>query len=398
MERRNFLKYCALASGGALIPSYAWALFDRKKEWSTLSHRRLVVIQLAGGNDGLNTVVPFTNDIYYQARPNIAIKKSEVLKLSDELGFNKSMASLKDLYDKGFVSIINNVGYENPNRSHFRSTDIWQTASASNQYLSTGWLGRYINLSVAQPYSGIELDDSLSLILKGEKVNGIATKNPRLLFDNTRSPFFKELIDAHKILGDDNNLEYLYKTMQETEASARYIYRDYKSTTNHVEYPNNPFANQLKTTARLINSVEGTEVFFVSIGGFDAHANQIPRQNKLLKIYSDAINTFVKDLEKGDSFKDTLILTFSEFGRRVKQNAANGTDHGTANNVFIIGNDLKKAGFLNEAPNLAQLDQNGDLIYSVDFRSVYQTILRNWLGAGKYSGVLDGEFKDLGFV
>jgi len=395
MERRKFLRYMALAAGSTMLPSFAWA-FDHQQK--NKYPRRLVVIQLAGGNDGLNTIVPFNNDIYYQSRPNIAIHKSEVLKATDELGFNPNLKSLKAFYDKGQLSIINNVGYPNPNRSHFRSTDIWQTASGSNEYLDTGWLGRYISLGVGIPSSGIELDDSLSLILKGDKINGIATKSPKLLYSNAQSPFFQELLKSSKSVSGNTNLDYLYKTMREAESSAKYIYRSFKQSKNNVEYQKNPFANQLKITARLINSQIGTQVFFISMGGFDTHANQLPRQNKLLKIYSEGIKSFVEDLEQADTFKDTLILTFSEFGRRVQQNAANGTDHGTANNVFVMGKNLKKSGFYNEGPNLSHLDNNGDLIYSVDFRSVYKTLLQNWLSVNKYSGVLKGEFDTLGFI
>jgi len=395
MERRKFLRYIALAGGSAMLPSYLWAFSEKNKQFG---HRRLVVIQLAGGNDGLNTIIPFNSDIYYKSRPTIAIPKSEVLKASNELGFNPNLVGLKKLFDKNQLSIINNVGYPKPNRSHFRSTDIWQSASDSDKYLTTGWLGRYMDIDNAIPSSGIELDDSLSMILKGKKVNGIAAKNPKLLYANARNPFFKELLKSPINASDNANLNFLYKTMRDAESSAKYINEHYGKGKNYVEYKTNPFASQLKTTARLINSQIGTEVFFISMGGFDTHANQLVRQNKLLKIYSDAIHNFVNDLEQGDSFKDTLIMTFSEFGRRVKQNAANGTDHGTANNVFVICKELKKPGFFNKAPNLNNLDDNGDLIYRLDFREIYNTILQNWLGASANSVVLNNKFNKLDFI
>ena len=164
MDRRKFLKQSTLASSAFFVPSFIKAFEEVANK--TLGYKKLVIIQLSGGNDGLNTIIPFNNDIYYRERPKLAIPKSSVIKASDELGFNKNLAPLKNLYDKGYLSIINNVGYPNPNRSHFRSTDIWHTASDSDKYYNTGWLGRFIDNHGKMPYSGIELDDSLSLIMK----------------------------------------------------------------------------------------------------------------------------------------------------------------------------------------------------------------------------------------
>lgn len=191
MKRRDFIKQSSLASSLFFVPSFVKAFETATK--NVLGYKKLVIIQLSGGNDGLNTIVPYTNDIYYNNRPALAISKSNILKINDELGFHNKLAPLKNLYDKGYLSIINNVGYPNPNRSHFRSTDIWHTASDSNVYSNTGWLGRYIDNHGKMPYSGIEIDDSLSLILKGETVNGIATKNPAVLNRNMRTPYFENI-------------------------------------------------------------------------------------------------------------------------------------------------------------------------------------------------------------
>ena len=374
MERRKFLKQNVLASSLFFVPSFVKAFENAIK--GSLGFKKLVIVQLSGGNDGLNTIIPYTNDIYYKSRPNIAIAKNDCIKITDEFGINKNLAPLKNLYDKGYLSVINNVGYPNPIRSHFRSTDIWHTASDSNQYLNTGWLGRYIDIYGKKPYSGIELDDSLSLIMKGDVLKGIATKNPTSLYNNTKTPYFKKVLDSQRDVHlSEHNLGYLYKTMIEAKSSAKYIYEKSKTYNSALTYPNNPFGKQLKTTAQFINSRVESKVFYVSMGGFDTHVRQEKKQNKLLQTYSEAMDVFVKDLEHKDTFKDTLILTFSEFGRRVKQNAASGTDHGAANNVFIIGKNLKKQGFYNEAPNLINLDKNGDFKYTVDFRSIYATIL-----------------------
>jgi uncharacterized protein (DUF1501 family) len=378
------------------VPSFVKAFENDIKD--SLGFKKLVIVQLSGGNDGLNTIIPYTNDIYYKSRPNIAISKNDCIKITDEFGINKNLAPLKNLYDKGYLSVINNVGYPNPIRSHFRSTDIWHTASDSNQYLNTGWLGRYIDIYGKKPYSGIELDDSLSLIMKGDVLKGIATKNPTSLYNNTKTPYFKKVLDSQRDVHlSEHNLGYLYKTMIEAKSSAKYIFETSKTYNSALTYPNNPFGKQLKTTAQFINSRVESKVFYVSMGGFDTHVRQEKKQNKLLQTYSDAMDVFVKDLEQKDTFKDTLILTFSEFGRRVKQNAASGTDHGAANNVFIIGKNLKKQGFYNEAPNLIDLDKNGDIKYTVDFRSIYATILDKWLEVDDAT-ILNKSYSKLGFI
>jgi len=396
MKRRDFIKQSSLASSLFFVPSFVKAFETATK--NVLGYKKLVIIQLSGGNDGLNTIVPYTNDIYYNNRPALAISKSNILKINDELGFHNTLAPLKNLYDKGYLSIINNVGYPNPNRSHFRSTDIWHTASDSNVYSNTGWLGRYIDNHGKMPYSGIEIDDSLSLILKGETVNGIATKYPAVLNRNMRTPYFENILkqqtDDHL---SEHNLGYLYKTMIEAKSSAKYIFETSKTYNSTFTYPQNPFGKQLKTTAQFINSGINSQVYYVSMGGFDTHVNQSKRQDKLLNVYAESMDVFIKDLEKSNTFKDTLVLTFSEFGRRVKQNAANGTDHGAANNVFVIGKNLSKPGFYNEAPNLLDLDKNNDLKYTVDFRSIYATVLKKWLEVND-GQVLNKSFKTLDFI
>jgi|TARA_B110000879_G_scaffold33573_1_gene46157 uncharacterized protein (DUF1501 family) len=396
MKRRDFLFKSSMASSAILVPSFMKAF--ESLDPRLFGYKKLVVIQLSGGNDGLNTVIPYRNDLYYSNRPGISIPKNKLIDLNGELGLNENLSPLKSLYDKGNLSIINNVGYPNPNRSHFRSTDIWHTASSASEYLDSGWMGRYIDQYGKKPYSGIEVDDSLSLILKGRTINGVATKDAKKMFNNAKTPFFSKVLEtqteAHL---SEHNLGYLYKTMVGAKSSAKYIYETSKTTTSTKSYPKNPFAKQLKTTAEFINSKLDTKVYYVSMGGFDTHANQANRQARLLKTYSEAMEVFVKDLEASDSFKDTLILTFSEFGRRVQQNAASGTDHGAANNLFIIGKDLNKPGLYNDSPDLSNLDNNGDLKYTIDFRSVYATLLDQWLGAS-HSKVLGSSFETLDFI
>ncbi len=396
MDRRKFLKQSSLASSLFFVPSFVRA-FEQVAS-ASLGYKRLVIIQLSGGNDGLNTIVPFRNDIYYKERPTISIAKTDVIKLTDEVGLNPSLTPLKRLYDQGYLSIINNVGYPNPVRSHFRSMDIWQTATDSDKFSQSGWLGRYLDNYGKNPYAAIEVDESLSLAMKGEKVNAIATKDPRAFHNMSRDPYFKNINkhqnDAHL---SEHNLGYLYKSMIDAHSSAKYIYETSKTVSTLQEYPQNKFGKQLKTTAQFINSGLDTKVFYTSLNGFDTHANQLNTQKRLLKQYADGIEAFVKDLKANGTFKDTLILTFSEFGRRVKQNASVGTDHGTANNVFIIGENLKKKGFYNNAANLSNLDDNGDLKFEIDFRTIYATVLDKWLEVDDKK-VLNKSFSQLDFI
>lgn len=393
MKRRNFIKRSAFVSAGTLlVPQFIRAM--QMTGNSIGSAKKLVVVQLSGGNDGLNTVVPYRNDLYYQLRPVIAINQREVLKVGDSLGLNPALEGIRKLFDNGDATIINSVGYPNPDRSHFRSMDIWQTASASDEYLSHGWLGKYLDQSCidCQAYQAIEVDDALSLALKGANRKALSLKDPAKLYRATRG-LYKKQLDEVKHQNEHSNLGYLYKTMAETIESAEYVFEQSKVYKTGQSYPNNAFGRDLKLVAQLINSGIDTEIFYVSLNGFDTHANQNGRQNNLLKNYDAAISAFVKDLKSQGNWTDTLVMTFSEFGRRVAQNASRGTDHGTANNLMLFGGSLKKPGFYNQAPDLSNLD-SGDLIYQVDFRNVYASVLNDWLSTDS-TRVLGSRFDSL---
>jgi uncharacterized protein (DUF1501 family) len=398
MKRRDFLKNTALASGAFLVPAFLKPLEALAKSELT-GYKNLVIIQLSGGNDGLNTIIPYGNDIYYQKRKTIAVNQTDIIKLNDIQGLNPNLSALKDIYDQGYMSIINSVGYPNPDRSHFRSMDIWQTASDSKQFLTTGWIGRYLDSNCQtckNPYTAIEVDDTLSLAMKGAKMKGIAVQDPNKLYQTTREPFFKGLVHDHSANLNEDNLGYLYKTMIETYSSADYIQKTAKTYNVTAEYPATGLGNQLKTVSKFINSGLQTRVYYVSLSGFDTHVGQQNQQGRQLKIYGDAVAAFIKDLKQTGKLNDTLVMTFSEFGRRVEQNASNGTDHGTANNILIYGGKLKKAGIYNDAPDLTKLE-NGDLKYQIDFRDVYATLLDKWLDVNN-SQVLNKSFTGLGFV
>ncbi|MBP6722312.1 MAG: DUF1501 domain-containing protein [Bacteroidia bacterium] len=398
MKRREFLEKSALASAMLLLPRFLRGSADLQFG----SHARgkvLVVVQLGGGNDGLNTVVPWQNDIYYKLRPGIAHSKGECLRLDDDLALAPGMEGLKGLFDSGNLAIVNGVGYPNPIRSHFRSMDIWQSASPADQYWNDGWIGRLLdaNCPDCKPYQAIEVDEGLSLAMKGKTVNGIALTNPQSFYRNVHEPFFHSVANQPQTAVHDHpTLEYLHKTLVETSQSADYIHAQSKIYQSKVEYPQNPFAQHVKLISELIISGSETQIYYVSLTGFDTHAGQKAKQGRLLKLYADTMAAFCSDLKQKGRFQDVTVMTFSEFGRRVAQNASNGTDHGTASNVFLLGGALKKPGIYNPLPSLEDLDE-GDLKHSIDFRRVYASLLQDWLGADS-TKVLEGRFETLGVV
>jgi uncharacterized protein (DUF1501 family) len=397
IKRRKFLQLGSLTTASCMVPAFLKAL--EKNAVVPPGNKVLVVLQLSGGNDGLNTVIPFRNDIYFKARPRLAITREQALSLTDESGLHPALTAFKELYDEGNLGILNSVGYPNPDRSHFRSMDIWQSASESDQYFYTGWIGRYLDAQCAgcdRPTHALEIDDVLSMALKGEHVKGLAMKDPRRLYTTSNEKYFKEIISSHKPGDDDHPVDYLYKTMAETVSSANYIFQQSKLHPSSSLYPETELGRSLQTIASLIFSDINTKVYYLSLGSFDTHINQAAQQQRLFTELNNAIKAFVKDLKANSRFSDVLITTFSEFGRRVSQNGSGGTDHGTANNMFFISNGLKQKGILNPLPDLNDL-VDGDLKYKIDFKSVYATILRNWLNADD-SKILGKRFDYLDFV
>ncbi len=401
IQRRKFIKTASLATTALWVPRFLQA----HARPDALEHQGkiLVIVQLSGGNDGLNTVVPFRNDIYYNERPRLALSRTETLRLTDEAGLHPELLAFKNWYDAGELAVLHNVGYPNPDRSHFRSMDIWHTASPAQEYWTTGWLGRYLDAQCAAAAKPacmapvLEIDDTLSLALKGQQRKGLALQDPTQLYRSAHSPYFAEYLAAQKNrVQEDSPVGYLYKTMAETLSSADYLFEKSGSKTTAGSYPNTGLGKQMKTVASLILGGAETSVYYLSLGSFDTHINQAGQQKRLFAELNGALAAFGAEMKAQGRWNDVLVATFSEFGRRVAQNASGGTDHGTANQMFFLGGSLRQKGLLNELPNLRELEQ-GDLKYTVDFRQVYATLLGRWLGADA-AGVLGGTFEPLGFV
>ncbi len=407
--RREFLRRSIL--GGAFagtVPGFLANTFaalqaeaEAKPDSATgRDGRVLVLLQMAGGNDGLNTVVPYGNDHYHRARPKLAHSETKILKLNDQLGLHPELSGLKELYDAGNVAVLQGVGYPNPSRSHFRSTEIWQTASDSNRFERYGWVGRYFDNACpgADPTVGISISRQLPQSFAGKELAGINVDNPRNYRFNATGDTEASFKKLNSFEGEmeaqsggsigalpgsaphtGSALEFIERTALEAQVSSDTIRAISSRGENLANYPASQLGNSLKLVARLIAGGMATRVFYVSQGGYDTHTNQAPAQGRLLKDLGDSMQAFVTDLRNQANLSRVLLMTFSEFGRRVAENANGGTDHGAAAPLFVLGEKLK-AGLLGTYPSLAPGDLfQGDLKYTVDFRSVYATILEKWL-------------------
>jgi uncharacterized protein (DUF1501 family) len=401
IKRRDFLKTGSLATASLLLPKFLKAVEGPGA--LPAGGKILVMLQLSGGNDGLNTVVPVRNDIYYKERPRLGIKRDETLALNSETGLHPALNGFKNLYDNGELAILHQVGYPNPDRSHFRSMDIWHSGSSAREYWQTGWLGRYLDAQCAGAAkglcsaTGVEVDDTLSLALKGERVKGLAMQDAKKLYEAARNPYFTAWSAARgPVQGEEAPVDYLYKTMAETLSSADYLYEQSRKKPTRADYPASGLGKSLQTVASLILADTDTRAYYLSLGSFDTHINQDGQQKRLFREMNDALAVFARDMKNNGKWNDVLVVTFSEFGRRVSQNASGGTDHGTANQMFFLGGSLRRQGLLNELPDLGDLD-DGDLKFRVDFRQVYATLLDRWLGADART-ILGTRFEPLDFI
>jgi uncharacterized protein (DUF1501 family) len=418
--RRDFLRTGVL--GGALswtVPAFLSNTFsalhaeaaDAATQTATGKDSTiLVVLQMAGGNDGLNTVVPYASDDYHKARARIGLAGKSVLKINEQIGLHQSLGGFKDLYDAGHLSIIQGVGYPNPNRSHFRSTEIWQTASDAEKTESYGWLGRYFDNACAgaDPTVAVNIGRQMPQAFNARKPTGVCLENPQSYrFNaggrkadgemNADEKSFRELNQPmHDEAGAENSgstigsiggpvahhgsvMDFLQRTALDAELSSDKILAITKKTQSKAEYPTTQLARSLKLVGQLIAGGLPTRIYYVSQGGYDTHTNQTGQHERLLTELGDSVKAFVEDLKAQGNLQRVLVMTFSEFGRRVAENANGGTDHGAAAPMFVIG-DKVKAGLHGKYPSLAPADLvNGDVQYNVDFRSVYAGLLEEWL-------------------
>lgn len=399
-SRRDFLSTLGRTAGSAVVlGSTAVHALAHSSVLNTLSQsdseRILVLLQLDGGNDGLNTIIPVEDDQYFRARPTLAIPKHVALPLTHELGFHPAMATLRKLYDEGQMSIIQGVGYENSSLSHFQGTDNWMSGVGERAEDTSGWIGRQLEFQFpdfeTKPREyplAVQVGGITSRLFDGQaQAMGMTMANVEVfrrlvrtggLFDEQKAPdnaYGNEIKFLRRIAND----AFIYgKAVQEAASRGA----------NAVSYPQlEPyyFSDRLSTVARLIKGDLGAQIYHVSLGGFDTHGSQgsvYGRHATLLRAMSETVNVFLRDL--GELSQDVLVMTFSEFGRRVYENGSDGTDHGTAAPLFLFGPGAK-GGLFGESPSLKDLDEHGNLRHGIDFRAVYATVLQNWFGFGEFA-------------
>lgn len=419
--RREFLKVSAL--GGALswtVPGFVMSTMDTLISSAMADdgqlklgkdHPILVVLQLTGGNDGLNTIIPHSNDYYHKARPNISISKKTSLLIDDEFAMHRSLKGLKSLYDNGNLAIVNGIGYPNPNRSHFRSMEIWHTATDSNKTSSDGWIGKYFDNECGgeDPTVGISIGNERPQAFAGKNPKGVSFKNPeRYRYGgkkksglaasedeffrdlNAQAEMFTETISSGGSIGSlsgygagtpgEDPLKYLERVSLDAELSSDRINQIVGRKRTGVTYPKTRLASDLHTIADLIAGDMPTRIYYVSQGGYDTHTQQKGAHERLLGEFGDAVKSFHDDLVGMGVSDRVTVLTFSEFGRRVAENASGGTDHGQAAPLFVMGENVSP-GFHGAMLSLAPKDLvKGDITYTTDFRGVYASVLENVLG------------------
>src|SRR4051794_28034851 len=422
LSRREFLKNgIQVAALGLVAPSFlvkaAYALSDPAPAAASRADdgggaapdpsakNILVVMQLSGGNDGLGTVIPYADPTYYRVRPNLGVPREQVLPLTDRMGLHPALKNLRALYADGHVAVLESVGYPNPNRSHFRAMEIWQTARPDVNE-PTGWLGRMLagdDCEDAQcQLGGLNIGPALPRTLFTETTVVPSLTNVNSYQFRTDGRFARDAsaqIDAiHDICRQPQPSgieEYVRQAALDALDSSDLLQQIVGPTDRQVTYPDNALAEGLKLIAKVVAADVGARVFYISQGGFDTHAQQARTHTQLLTDLDEAITTFYRVLDASGHAGRVLLMTFSEFGRRVAENASQGTDHGTALPMFLVGGQVQ-GGFYGVPPDLTNL-VDGDLAHQMDFRSVYSSILRSWMNVDP-SKVIEGSFPLLNFL
>ena len=393
MNRRTFLKRATQSSAGFALGGFLTRAYGTADAMGPLAatamsqtDRVLVIIRLDGGNDGLNTLVNFEDPAYYKARPTVNVKKEEALKLTDTQGLHPRLTGFKELHDEGKLIALQGVGYPNPNRSHFRATDIWMTASDTEEYLSHGWLGRYLESqtpgfpeTLPEHPLAVDIGPVLSLSLLGQNgAMGIALNNPKQFVYLVEQG--NQIIDDGKIPTPAGfELDFIRRVNFESLQYSQQVKGAAEIGANKVAYPDSSLSDQLALVARLVAGGLKSKVFLVSQRGYDTHANQINRHNTLMDELNGAVTAFTQDLNALGLQDRVMGMTLSEFGRRVKENGSTGTDHGTTAPMFFFGPQLN-AGIYGAAPNFDNLDNRGDFFHEFHFRQAYASVLNQWFG------------------
>lgn len=397
-SRRCFLQTSlgnATAIGIGTSPPSLFA--QAAKTISPATDRILVVVQLSGGNDGLNTVVPYADDAYRAARPKLAIRTEEVLVCNDHVGFHPALTGLRKLLESGQLAVIQGVGYDQPNRSHFESMDIWHTCRRKEQTREEGWLGRFLNIQASaggadvpalhlgqeqQPFALISKNVRVPTLrdLDEFQLSGLGTaqdrRELRRLLDECSQRVGGKLQPT--INEDHSLLDFLQSSTTSALAASQSVSEASRNYSEAEPYPQSELGHKLRTIAQLIDAELSTKVYYVQLDGFDTHARQALSHAALLRQWSDAVTAFVRDLEAHNHSQRVCVMTFSEFGRRVSENASEGTDHGAAGPMFLCGDGLR-GGLIGTPPSLTDLI-DGDLKFAIDFRGVYAEILESWFG------------------
>ena len=411
ISRRGFIvNGLGFVSLGMTMPSVLFKASQALADAPAPRGKTLVVLEMAGGNDGLNTVIPTGAEfeLYQKARPNIGIPKDQIIDIGSGLGLHPVLAPLAELFKKGKVAVISGVGYPNPIRSHFVSMDIWQMGDRQNGTARNGWLGRYLDADghfKGNPLGGMALGSELPLALQGHDIcscvvdaNGSADLGARAPDSSAQVSAFRQMYQkGTAAAGATDFIRNVGGEVYTSTDAIKEAFKHYDGAAGlKADYPGrNGLASRLQTISRLICGGLPTKVFYTITGGFDTHANQPRGQSYALSQVADSVAAFYRDLELQGRADDVTLMTFSEFGRRVHENASQGTDHGTASVMFVVGNAVKGGSF-GAYPSLTNLDA-GDLKFTTDFRSVYATLLDNWLGTSSQK-VLGGSFPGLKFV
>lgn len=370
MNRRNFFRLTGTGTAGLLVvPDFLYSF--AMQEHISNEDNCLVFIQLYGGNDGLNTFVPYQDQQYYKLRPAIALNEKEVIASAGGMGFHPALAGFAEMQQNGHLTVIQNVGYPNPDRSHFRSTEIWQTGSGSTEYLTEGWLGRYFDHKYHDhhhPTAGINVHKMDNLALKGREPNSITVRTAGSL---------KAPGQAETKLSGNPQLDFVRKLAGSTVQGYKQIDAALqKAPAIDPPYPAGQLSQSLKWIGRLIKGNLNSKVYYTSLTGFDTHGNQLPAHKARLTELNDAVYAFYSDMKTSGHLKNTTIIIFSEFGRRAFDNGS-GTDHGTAAPMFVIGGNNKNK-IIGKNPDLVNLIDR-DLKHEIDFRNVYASLLKDKL-------------------